>query len=112
MVNKDFCKQVLSGQKKLLKMSQMTPVNVPSYDEVSVKRLYADALKLQEMEFYFPDEYPKGRQADRTYFFNIFNSLHPETMANVLKHANEKRYGEEADNMREEAIAMTEEFAN
>ncbi len=61
MVNKDFIKLVLGGKKKLLKMSALTRINVPVYDELSVKRLYADAMKLPNLPDYFPDEYAKGR---------------------------------------------------
>ncbi len=79
MINKDFIKQVLCGHKKLIKMSALNPVNAPAYDEISVKRLY-DALKMPSMSSYFPDEYAKGRQADRKFFFDIWNSMHPETV--------------------------------
>jgi hypothetical protein len=80
MINKDFIKLVLNGHKKLMKMSALNPVNAPAYDEISVKKLYADALKMPGMSFYFPDEYARGRQADRKFFFDIWNSLHPETV--------------------------------
>ncbi len=61
MVNKDFIKLVLAGKKKLLNMSALNRVNVPVYDELSVKRLYADAVKLPNMLDHFPNEYAKGR---------------------------------------------------
>ena len=67
---------------------------------------------MPNMTLYFPDKYPKGRQADREFFFNVWNSLHPETVCRLIKHANEQRFGLEADNVREEVIEMTEEFAN
>ena len=60
-MNKDFIKLVLAGRKKLLKMSALTRINVPVYDELSVKRLYVNALNLPNMPDYFPDEYAKGR---------------------------------------------------
>ena len=60
-MNKDFIKLVLAGKKKLLKMSALTRINVPVYDELSVKRLYADAMKLPNLLDYFPNEYAKGR---------------------------------------------------
>jgi hypothetical protein len=37
-------KQVFSGKKKLLKMSEVKPINVPVYDEISVKRLYKEII--------------------------------------------------------------------
>lgn len=93
-------------------MCLLKPINAPAYDEVSVKRLYADAMKMPAMKLYFPDEYAKGRQADRKFFFDIFNSLHPEEVAAIIAHANKERFGLEANNVKEEVIDMTEEWAN
>ena len=44
MINKDFIKMVLSGEKQLVKMEDLKPINLPSYDEISVKQLYTQAL--------------------------------------------------------------------
>ena len=40
MINKDFLKQVFDGQKRLLGMNEVRRVNVPHYDELSVKNLW------------------------------------------------------------------------
>ena len=39
-VTKDFLKDVLQGKKKLLKMAEVDFINVPLFEEISVKRLY------------------------------------------------------------------------
>lgn len=39
-INKDFLKQVLAEDKKLLPNMEVKPVNVPLYDELSVKKFY------------------------------------------------------------------------
>ena len=39
-VNKDFLKQILSGEKQLLKKNAVYTIEVPQYDELSVKRLW------------------------------------------------------------------------
>ena len=39
-VNKDFLKAVFSGEKQLLKKQAVTTIEVPHYDELSVKRLW------------------------------------------------------------------------
>ena len=41
-MNKDFLKQVLSGQKKLMGLNEVKRVNVPMYDELSVVNLWPD----------------------------------------------------------------------
>ena len=49
MVNAPFLKQVLKGEKKLLKIADVTTCNPPKYDEISVAQLYADCIKLPGM---------------------------------------------------------------
>jgi hypothetical protein len=40
MVNKNFLKQVLGDQKKLLPIAECRFINVPKFDELSVKNLF------------------------------------------------------------------------
>ena len=37
MINKDFIRQLLTEEKELVEMDRLLPVNVPMYDELSVK---------------------------------------------------------------------------
>jgi hypothetical protein len=39
-VNRDFLKAVLAGQKKLLKVNEARYINMPKYDELSVKNIF------------------------------------------------------------------------
>ena len=41
-VNKDFMRQVLIGDKRLLKKIKVNYIHVPSYEELSAKRLWPD----------------------------------------------------------------------
>ena len=54
MVTKDFLKDVLSDEKKLLKMEKVRFINPPLYDELSVKSLCPKIIGLDGMEKYFP----------------------------------------------------------
>ena len=78
MFTKDFAKEVFSGKKKLLKLSEVRFVSVTRYDELSVKNLYLNFISLEGMASYFPSKYPKGRCCDREYMFNVANTLYPE----------------------------------
>ena len=40
MMNKDFLKQVFADDKKLLHISQVKFINVPHYDELSIKKFW------------------------------------------------------------------------
>ena len=65
MINKDFLKQVFANEKKLLKMSKLKPVNVPKFDEISVKKIWPMIKEDPDVLIYFPDEYPQGKEPDR-----------------------------------------------
>ena len=91
-----------------MKMSDLRPINPPAYDEVSVKKLYQDALTMPNMPFFFPEAYAKGRQCDCKFFFDIWNTIHPDAVAAVMKHAHMQRFGLEADNVKDETITMTD----
>ena len=40
MLNKDFLRQILIEQKKLLTLAEVKMVSVPKFEELSVKNLY------------------------------------------------------------------------
>ena len=65
MITAPFLKQVLKGEKQLLKIADVINCNPPKYDEISVVKLYDECLKLPGMAEHFPDVYPKGRTCNR-----------------------------------------------
>ena len=78
MVNKDHLKLVMADKKKFLKMKDMRFINPPSYDEISIVRIYDKAMELPGMQDYFLDHYSKGNQCNKEYFYNLFNTLYPD----------------------------------
>ena len=74
-MNKDFLKEVLSNNKKLLELNEVRRVNVPMYDELSVVKLWPLMQDDAEFKSFFPSSMPKGRLPDRDYFFNILNTV-------------------------------------
>jgi len=78
MVTKDYLKAVLQGKKKFLKMNEVKFCNPPAYDEIGVKALYEGVRALPTMIDYFPDKWPKGLQCDKAYFYNVWNTKHPD----------------------------------
>jgi len=46
---------------KFLKMKKIRTINVPTFDEISVNKLYDKVINKPGMSVYFPDKYPKGR---------------------------------------------------
>ena len=79
-INKDFLKQVMAEEKDLLPMARVRTVNVPVYAELSVRKFYPMFEGDEEVMRYLPDPTPDKRLPDRTYFFNVMNTLKPEYM--------------------------------
>ena len=60
MINKDFLKDVLMEKKRLFTISEVKFVNVPMYDELSVKNLYPMMIQHPEFAVCMPDYLPLG----------------------------------------------------
>ena len=110
IVTKDYLKDVFQEKKDFFKMSEVKFCNPPAYDEIGVKALYDKILKQQNMAKFFPDKLPKGRQMDRSYMYNIWNTVHPEQVKAVIEHANEVRYGSKNERMQDESIKITDKW--
>ena len=108
--NKNFLQGVLRGDKALLKLSKVKFVNAPHYDELAVKHI-AHQLK-DDVPFnrYFPDKLPKGRTMDRTYFWNILNTVRPDYAADLIKFAHEQRHSVNGAKMQNQVIEVNEEW--
>ena len=110
MINKDFFKQVFDGQKRLLGMNEVRRVNVPKYDELSVKNLWPTMSQDPEFMQFFPDVFPKGKIADREYFFNVMNTVHEEYTQALIRHANEQRTTAGGQARETQTISLTEDW--
>ena len=66
---------ILTGEKKFMKLSEIKPVNVGYFPEISIKNLYQEFSMRPEIMPYVPTTLPKGRQLDKTFFFTIVNSI-------------------------------------
>ena len=75
MMNKDFLKEVLAEDKALLRLDQVSRINVPLYDELSVGNIWPMLKNDEKFMLYFPTKMAKGRVPDREYFFNILNTF-------------------------------------
>ena len=84
MITHGFLKDIFAGDKNLLKLSEVKFIQVPKYDEISVKNLYDKFMELPNMRTYFPEKYAKGRNCDREYLFNVTNSKHPTIVKELV----------------------------
>ena len=91
-MNRDFIRKVLKGQKQLLPKSEAKQINVPKYDELSVKVLYPKFKDDPEINQFLQDEYAKNRLPDRQYFFTVLNTVYPDYVSKMIEHANNERF--------------------
>ena len=60
-VNRDYMRDILAGRKSLFKINDVRWINVPKYDELSVKNLFPRLKDDEKFMKYLPDTYPAGR---------------------------------------------------
>ena len=80
---------VLTEEKELMKLEAIKMVQVPGYDELSVKNLWPHMKGIDQFMRFFPDKIPKGRLPSREYFFNIMNTINQEYTMSIINHATE-----------------------
>ena len=108
MLNKDFMKQLLTEAKKLLGLHQVRHVNMPRYDELSVKKFWPLMQKDVIFMLYMPDPTADGRLPEREYFWNVLNTLQTEYVQQLIEHANAQRMTVQEDGA--DAIEISEEW--
>ena len=91
-------------------LSQIKWVNAPMYDEVSVVRIWPEMQEEEEFMQFFPASMPKGRLPDRTYFFNILNTVSEQYMQAIIRHASEQRNTANAEAKAIATIQVSEEW--
>jgi hypothetical protein len=75
----------------LLKMTELRPINAPHFDEISVKNIFPKVAKDEAVMRYLPTNLPAGRVIDRTFFFNVLNTVQPKYMLGIIEHATRVR---------------------
>jgi hypothetical protein len=108
-VNRDFLRQVLAGEKQLLKIADVKFVQIPRFDELSVTNLLPRFAADPKVMQYMPDKTAKGKGIDREYFFNVLNTVHPERMAKMIEHANKLRF-DGHKGIEQETVVVTEDW--
>lgn len=73
-----FIRAILQDKKKVFKTTQMLHVNVPRYEELSVKNLYHDVMGDLEVNSYLPElEQSSNKLPEREFFFAILGTVKP-----------------------------------
>ena len=110
MLNRDFMKQLLVEDKKLLELCKVIHCSVPRYDELSVKKFWPLMQKDAAFMVYMPDPTADGRLPERQYFWNVLNTLQTEYVQRLIEHANAQRMTVQEDADGADAIEISEEW--
>ena len=82
---------ILSGEKKLLTLKELRTISVPAHPELAVHKLYTEFASRAAIAVYMPPKLCKGRSLDKSYFWNVVNTLSPSEVQAMLKHDNSQR---------------------
>ena len=84
-------------------------MEVPAYQEISVKNMYADALKDDLLVKYLPSkEQFSGRLPEREFFFGILCTLRSQYMKDIIAKAHKSRYTVAEDDPKKHGIAISD----
>ena len=64
----------------------------------------------EEFMRFFPSKFPKGRVPDKTYFFNIMNSVMEGYVTSIIAHANNVRVTKSHEAEAVQTIEITDEW--
>ena len=86
-LTKEWIRQILSGEKRLLQKATVKYVNVGFFPEISVKHMYNDFAERPGIKPYMPPKVNLGRSCDKEYFWNVVNTLCEEEVEAIVDHA-------------------------
>jgi hypothetical protein len=82
-------------------------MEVPCYQEISVKNLYEDAMKDELLMKYLPTkEQLSGRLPERDFFFGLMCTLRNQYMKGIIAGAHKARYKVAKDDTKKQAISI------
>ena len=88
-----FMRDILSETKLFLKQNDVNRMEVPCYQEISVKNLYEDAMKDELLVKYLPTkEQLSGRLPERGFFFGLLCTLRHGYMKEIIADAQKARF--------------------
>jgi len=102
-------RDILSEKKSHLKTNEVNQMNVPLFQEISVKNLYPDAITDPLLKKYLPDpDQLSGKLPERDFFFGILCTLRNQYMKDIIAEANKKRFSADGDAPKKEAIRLSD----
>ena len=91
--------------------SDIKPVDVGNFPELSIKAMYEDFSEREEVKPYMPPKINQGRQVEKEYFWNIVNTLFEDEVDAMVLHAHNQRKSIGEGVLEKELISMSHEMA-
>ena len=86
-------RDILAERKLHLKQNEVIRLEIPAYQEISVKNLYADAMGDAVLSRYLPSrEQLSGKLPERDFFFGVVCTLRRQYMSDIIAAAHKKRF--------------------
>ena len=89
---------------------KIQPVDAGCYPELSVNKLYAEYEDRPEIKPYLPPKVNKGRTCDKTYFWNVVNTITEGEVESMVDYANSQRNAVDSGDMNQESITMSQQM--
>ena len=96
----------------VFKLGEVSHINVPKLDELSVSNILKMTKDDEELKMYFPDEYYKKLTPERVFFFNIINTVYPQFLSSLISNANSQRMRVDDQYQQEQTIEATDTWVN
>ena len=104
-----FMSDILSEAKSFLRQNEVNHMEVPCYQEISVKNLYEDAMKDELLVKYLATkEQLSGRLPERDFFFGLMCTLRNQYMKDIIAGAHKARYTVADDDSNNKGISISE----
>ena len=104
-----FMRDVLADKKLHLKQNEVIRLDIPAYQELSVKNLYEDGLKDPVLTKYLPTkEQLSNKLPEREFFFGVLCTLRKQYMTDIIQAASNKRFKVSDDDPKRQGIAITD----
>ena len=85
--------QILSNEKSFFWQRHVKHLRIPLWPELSVQRIWEQAVRLGNFRAYMPDEWNGNSKTERTFFWDILTTLAPEYVEELVKDCRRQRLG-------------------
>ena len=78
-------------EKKVFKRVEVRDLQVPLWPELSIARIWVEAIRLPGFADHVPSEWKDGNGVDRVFFFRILSTLAPDFLVTLIEDCRRQR---------------------